>query len=73
MSMVNEPVQGLFAGDVRILGIPEGGKTIAATWHYMMSLAAKNREWVWKMLQYLRGRAKAVCMQRQVTWHATRC
>ena len=41
-----------------MLGLPGDGKTIGYTMLYFLASATKNREWAWKLLQYLGGRTK---------------
>jgi multiple sugar transport system substrate-binding protein len=58
INLVNDPSQSPIAGKAKILGMPGDGRSVAVTWYYMLSSATKNREWAWKMLQYLGGRTK---------------
>ena len=41
-----------------MVGHPGDGKTIGYTMLYMMASTTKNKEWAWKLLQYLGGRTK---------------
>ena len=41
-----------------MLGHPGDGKTIGYTMLYILAGHAKNRDWAWKLLQYLGGRTK---------------
>jgi ABC-type glycerol-3-phosphate transport system substrate-binding protein len=41
-----------------VLGLPGDGKTIGYTMLYFITGATKNRDWAWKLLQYLGGRTK---------------
>lgn len=58
MNQMNDPAQSPIAGKGKIHGLPGDGATLVATWYYMMSDATRDREWAWKMLQYLGGRTK---------------
>jgi ABC-type glycerol-3-phosphate transport system substrate-binding protein len=59
LNLVNDPSQSPIAGKVRVFGFPEGGgRTMANGGIYFMSTANGNKEWAWKLLQYLGGRTK---------------
>ncbi|WBU60895.1 extracellular solute-binding protein [Paracoccus albus] len=58
MNLVNDPAQSPIAGKGRIHPLPGDGKTLAVTWYYMLSEATRDREWAWKLLQYLGGKTK---------------
>jgi len=58
ISLVNDQAQSPIAGKGRVVGHPGDGKTIGYTMLYMMMAATKNRDWAWKLLQYLGGRTK---------------
>lgn len=38
--------------------MPGDGKTLGYTVLYLMSTAAKDKQWAWKLLQYLGGKTK---------------
>ena len=50
--------QSPIAGKARFVGHPFDGKTIGYTMLYIMPSTAKNKEWAWKLMQYLGGRTK---------------
>jgi ABC-type glycerol-3-phosphate transport system substrate-binding protein len=58
ISLINDQAQSPIAGKGRVLGLPGDGKTIGYTMLYFITGATKNREWAWKLLQYLGGRTK---------------
>jgi multiple sugar transport system substrate-binding protein len=58
ISLVNDAANSPIAGKGRIVGHPGDGKTIGYTMLYILPSATKNREWAWKLLQYLGGRTK---------------
>jgi len=58
ISLINDQAQSPIAGKGRVLGLPGDGKTIGYTMLYFLTSATKNREWAWKLLQYLGGRTK---------------
>ena len=58
INLVNDPEQSPIAGKGRIHGHPGDGRTFAVTWYYMMSEATRNKDWAWKMVQYLGGKTK---------------
>ena len=58
ISLINDQAQSPIAGKGRVLGLPGDGKTIGYTMLYFLASATKNREWAWKLLQYLGGRTK---------------
>ena len=58
MNQLNDPAQSPIAGKVKVHPLPGDGATLAVTWYYMMSEATRDREWAWKMLQYLGGKTK---------------
>ena len=58
ISLINDTAQSPIAGKGRVLGHPGDGKTIGYTMLYILTAAPKNREWAWKLLQYLGGRTK---------------
>ena len=58
ISLVNDPGQSPIAGKGKLAPMPGDGKTLGYTVLYLMSTATKNKEWAWKLLQYLGGRTK---------------
>jgi len=58
LNIVNDPKQSPIAGKVKVMGSPGDGKTIGATSVYFLCSANRDREWAWKLLQYLGGRSK---------------
>jgi len=58
VSLVNDPANSPIAGKGRVVGHPGDGKTIGYTMLYILPSATKNKEWAWKLLQYLGGRTK---------------
>ena len=58
VSLVNDQAQSPIAGKGRVVGLPDDGKTIGYTMLYMMVSTTKNRDWAWKLLQYLGGKTK---------------
>lgn len=58
VSLINDQAQSPIAGKGRVLGHPGEGKTIGYTMLYIMPSTTKNKEWAWKLLQYLGGRTK---------------
>src|SRR5262249_42013904 len=56
VSLVNDQAQSPIAGKGRVLPLPGDGKTIGYTMLYILCSNTKNREWAWKLLQYLGGR-----------------
>lgn len=58
LNIVNDPAQSPIAGKVRVHGFPGDGKTIGVTHVYFLSSAYRDKEWAWKVLQYLGGKTK---------------
>jgi len=58
LNIVNDPAQSPIAGKVKVHGWPGDGKTIGVTHVYFLSSANRDKEWAWKLLQYLGGRTK---------------
>jgi ABC-type glycerol-3-phosphate transport system substrate-binding protein len=54
----NDPAQSPIAGKVKVHGSPGEGRTIGATSVYFLSAANRDKEWAWKLLQYLGGKTK---------------
>ena len=58
LNVANDPAQSPIAGKVKVLGSPGDGKTIADAHVYFLCTANRNKEWAWKLLQYLGGKTK---------------
>jgi hypothetical protein len=58
LNICNDPAQSPIAGKVKALGSPGDGKTIGVTHVYFLSSANRDKEWAWKLLQYLGGKTK---------------
>jgi multiple sugar transport system substrate-binding protein len=58
LNVVNDPAQSPIAGKVKVHGSPGDGKTIGVTHVYFLSSAHRDKEWAWKLLQYLGGKTK---------------
>jgi ABC-type glycerol-3-phosphate transport system substrate-binding protein len=58
LSLVNDAAQSPIAGKGRMVGHPGDGKTIGYTMLYIMVSTTKNKDWAWKLLQYLGGKTK---------------
>jgi multiple sugar transport system substrate-binding protein len=58
LNIVNDPEQSPIAGKVKVHGFPGDGRTIGVTHVYFLSTAHRDKEWAWKLLQYLGGKTK---------------
>ncbi|HKF73745.1 MAG TPA: extracellular solute-binding protein [Stellaceae bacterium] len=58
LNIANDPAQSPSAGKVQVMGSPGDGRTIGDTHVYFLCSATRNKEWAWKLLQYLGGRTK---------------
>jgi multiple sugar transport system substrate-binding protein len=58
LNVANDPAQSPIAGKVKVMGSPGDGKTIADAHVYFLCTANRNKEWAWKLLQYLGGKTK---------------
>jgi ABC-type glycerol-3-phosphate transport system substrate-binding protein len=58
LNLVNDPAQSPIAGKARIWGSPGDGKTIGSTHSVFLCTANHDKEWAWKVLQYLGGKTK---------------
>lgn len=58
LNVANDPSQSPIAGKVKVHGFPGDGKTIGVTHVYFLCSAFRDKEWAWKLLQYLGGRTK---------------
>ncbi len=59
INLVNDSAQSPIAGKGKYAPMPGDGKTLGYTVLYLMSSATKNKEWAWKLLQYMGGKTKA--------------
>ncbi len=53
-----DPAQSPIADVVRVHGFPGDGRSLANAYVYIMTTANGDKEWAWKLLQYLGGRTK---------------
>jgi multiple sugar transport system substrate-binding protein len=58
LNVANDPAQSPTAGKIKVHGSPGDGKTMGVTHVYFLSSANRNKEWAWKLLQYLGGKTK---------------
>lgn len=58
LNVANDPAQSPIAGKVRVHGFPGDGRTIGVTHVYFLSTANRDKDWAWKLLQYLGGRTR---------------
>jgi len=58
LNIVNDPKQSPIAGKVHAMGSPGDGRTIGDTHVYFLCTANRDKQWAWKLLQYLGGRTK---------------
>src|SRR5476651_908169 len=58
LNIANDPAQSPNAGKIKVLGSPGDGKTIGDTHVYFLCTATRDKEWAWKLLQYLGGKTK---------------
>lgn len=58
LSLINDPSQSPIAGRVKVHPFPGDGRTMANGGVYIMTTARGDKEWAWKLLQYLGGRTK---------------
>ena len=58
ISLINDAAQSPINGKGRVVGHPGDGKTIGYTMLYIMPSTTKDRQWAWKLLQYLGGRTR---------------
>jgi len=58
LNLINDPAQSPIAGKVKAWGSPGDGKTIGDTHVYFLCTANRNKDWAWKLLQYLGGKTK---------------
>jgi hypothetical protein len=57
-NIVNDPAQSPIAAKVHVHGFPGDGRTIGVTHVYFLTTAYRDREWAWKLLQYLGGKTQ---------------
>jgi len=58
LNIANDPAQSPKAGKIKVLGSPGEGKTMGVTHVYFLCSANRDKEWAWKLLQYLGGKTK---------------
>ncbi|MDH4246867.1 MAG: hypothetical protein OEW39_03535 [Deltaproteobacteria bacterium] len=58
LNLINDPGQSAIAGKVKMVPMPGDGRTMANGGVYFMTTANQNKEWAWKLLQYLGGRTQ---------------
>jgi hypothetical protein len=58
LNVANDPAQSPNAGKIKVLGSPGDGRTIGDTHVYFLCTANRDKEWAWKLLQYLGGKTK---------------
>jgi multiple sugar transport system substrate-binding protein len=58
LNVVNDKSQSPIAGKVKVHGFPGDGRTIGVTHVYFLCSANRDKEWAWKLLQYLGGKTK---------------
>ncbi len=58
LNIANDPAQSPNAGKIKVHGSPGDGKTIGDTHVYFLCTANRDKEWAWKLLQYLGGKTK---------------
>src|SRR5260370_4766339 len=58
LNVANDKAQSSIAGKVRVHGFPGDGRTIGVAHVYFLSSAHRDKEWAWKLLQYLGGKTK---------------
>jgi multiple sugar transport system substrate-binding protein len=58
LNVANDKAQSSIAGKVKVHGFPGDGRTIGVAHVYFLSSAHRDKEWAWKLLQYLGGRTK---------------
>jgi len=58
LQIANDPAQSPNAGKIKAHGSPGDGRTIGTAHVYFVTTANRNKEWAWKLLQYLGGKTK---------------
>jgi ABC-type glycerol-3-phosphate transport system substrate-binding protein len=58
LNIANDPKQSPNAGKIKVWGSPGDGRTIGDTHVYFLCTANRDKEWAWKLQQYLGGRTK---------------
>lgn len=58
LNVANDPAQSPIAGKVKVHGFPGDGRTIGVTHVYFLCTANRDKDWAWKLLQYLGGKTK---------------
>jgi hypothetical protein len=65
LNVVNDPAQSPIAGKVKVHGFPGDGRTIGVTHVYFLNSATRDKEWAWKLLQYLGGKTRTASTPRR--------
>lgn len=58
LQVANDPTQSPNPGKIKVMDSPGDGRTIGTAHVYFVTTANRNKEWAWKLLQYLGGRTK---------------
>ena len=58
LNIANDPAQSPTAGKTKVWGSPGDGRTVGVTHVYFLCTANRDKEWAWKLLQYLGGKTK---------------
>jgi multiple sugar transport system substrate-binding protein len=58
LQVANDLTQSPNAGKIKVMDSPGDGRTIGTAHVYFVTTANRNKEWAWKLLQYLGGRTK---------------
>lgn len=58
LNIVNDPKESPIAGKVKAHDSPGDGRTIGDTHVYFLCTANRDKDWAWKLLQYLGGKTK---------------
>jgi multiple sugar transport system substrate-binding protein len=58
LQVANDPAQSPNPGKIKVMGSPGDGRTIGTAHVYFVTTANRNKEWAWKLLQYLGGKTK---------------
>jgi ABC-type glycerol-3-phosphate transport system substrate-binding protein len=58
LQVANDPAQSPNAGKIKVMDSPGDGRTIGTAHVYFVTTANRDKEWAWKLLQYLGGKTK---------------
>ena len=58
LQVANDPAQSPNPGKIKVMDSPGDGRTIGTAHVYFVTTANRNKEWAWKLLQYLGGKTK---------------